>query len=40
MAPMATVLRDGLIRRVSAEALVRGDLFRLRGGTECPRISA
>ena len=36
MAPMATVLRDGQIRRVSAEGLVRGDLVRLRGGDRVP----
>ena len=36
MAPMATVLRDGQIRRVSAEVLVRGDLVRLRGGDRVP----
>ena len=36
MAPMATVLRDGHIRRVSAEGLVRGDLVRLRGGDRVP----
>ena len=36
MAPMATVLRDGQVRRVSAEALVRGDRVRLRGGDRVP----
>ena len=36
MAPMATVLRDGKIRRLSAEMLVAGDLVRLRGGDRVP----
>ncbi|MGA8218021.1 MAG: cation-transporting P-type ATPase [Solirubrobacterales bacterium] len=36
MAPMATVLRDGKIRRVSAEMLVARDLVRLRGGDRVP----
>ena len=36
MAPMATVLRDGQVRRVRAEVLVRGDLVRLRGGDRVP----
>ncbi len=36
MAPMATVLRDGRNRRLSAEMLVAGDLVRLRGGDRVP----
>jgi P-type Ca2+ transporter type 2C len=36
MAPMAHVLRDGQIKRVSAEGLVVGDLVRLRGGDRVP----
>ena len=36
MSPMATVMRDGQITRLSAEALVRGDRVRLRGGDRVP----